>query len=293
MNQTFRFTPFSTAVLHTTLSACLALAAASAHAATDPQLAFALEGIWQGERAATSPLAPRFITRDQKAPFRYTAPIKDAPTYTVLTDEDASLDYAGQRFSAVKSPFGRLPVIQPDNTRLLEMEAGRNRYLVMTGPGATLFSVGDWQRFGFLEVLNVTRKGAVQHYALVADAHLGERVLGRLPGSPVLNYARLVPSAWASSTEPDAFEVLLYALDGKAPKRVVGESGQPVAYTLSRDAATGAWVLAPTDATPVADAHDKAGLGFTVSTRLRAEATKTVPTAPSASATDAPPQSAR
>lgn len=218
---------------------------------------------------------------------------REVTSDTVLTDEDASLDYAGQRFSAVKSPFGRLPVIQPDNTRLLEMEAGRNRYLVMTGPGATLFSVGDWQRFSFLEVLNVTRKGAVQHYALVADAHLGERVLGRLPGSPVLNYARLVPSAWASSTEPDAFEVLLYALDGKAPKRVVGESGQPVAYTLSRDAATGAWVLAPTDATPVADAHDKAGLGFTVSTRLRAEATKTVPTAPSASATDAPPQSAR
>ncbi len=253
--------------LHYPVAALLALSPLAGHAGPDPLLAFAIDKIWHGESPAVSILEERLEAKDPKQPSRYYfVQTKDAPSYTVLSDEDASVEYAGKRFSAVKSFWGELPVLQPENTKLLEMSVGRNRYLVLSGPGSRLFTVGDWQRYTFLEVLNVSRRAAPYHYALISDANLGERVLGRLPGSPVMNYARLVPTRWASNTEPSAYEVLIYALETQGLKRVIDE-GKPLAYSLTHEGAGGAWQLQRIDQTPVADARDKAGLAFTVSTR--------------------------
>ena len=133
---------------------------------------------------------------------------------------------------------------------------------MISAPGAGLYSVTDWQRFGFLHVLDVTNRAKVIHYPLVAEAGLREKVLGRLPGSPVLHYARLVPSRWASNTKVNGYEVLLYALKPKGPERVVDENGRNLSYSISRVYEDSPWTLERIDTTPVALARDAAGRAF-------------------------------
>lgn len=248
--------PFS---LRTLLVSTLLLTAQAVQAEVDPQLAFALQGVWQQESPSVSIISSTFTEKKDKNDLHFKATSKDSPTYITRDDENNFIEYSRKRFSASSSPWGTFPQLDLAASQLLEMNIQRKRYLVLSGPGKGLFSVGDWQRFGFLHVLDVSARYAPIHYPLVAEAGLGARVLGRLPDSPVLNYARLVPSSWASPVEPSAYEVSLYALKPKGPERVIS-NGKPLTYALSRTGST--WVLKPTHQTPVTDARDKIGRAF-------------------------------
>lgn len=243
----------------TLLAGTALLTAQAAQAELDPQLAFALQGVWQQESPAVSVLSNEFVEKEVKDTLHYKATAKDTPTYITQDEETTFIEYSRKRFSASTSPWGTLPQLDTEAAQLLEMSLLRKRYLVLAGPGKGLFSVGDWQRFNFLHVLDVSARNKPVHYPLVAEAELGERVLGRLPGSSVLNYARLVPSRWASPVEPNAYEVSLYALKPKGPELVIA-NGKPLAYALSRTGST--WTLEPIRQTPATDARDKVGRAF-------------------------------
>ncbi|WP_263143420.1 hypothetical protein [Pseudomonas sp. RIT-PI-AD] len=238
----------------------LALQVPTVHAEVDPSLAFALEGVWRIESPAVSLLSDEFDSKEQKDGVRHEARVKDTPAYITSGEEGATVEYSRKRFPATDTPWGSFPQIDLDKAQLLEMTLPKKRYLVIAGKGKGLFAINDWQRFGFLHVLDVSSRSAPVYYPLVAEAELGSRVLGRLPGSSVLNYARLVPSRWASNVEPSAYEVVLYALKPKGPEQVI-ENGKPLAYSLTR---TGAgWKLDRIKQTPVTDARDQAHRPFT------------------------------
>ncbi|GEM_PF-2513663 len=232
-----------------------------AQADVDPALAFALEGVWKIESPAVSLVSDEFDSQEQKdGSLRYQARAKDTPAYVTSGEENATVEYGRKRFPATETPWGAFPQLDTGKAQLIEMNVPKKRYLVIAGRGKGLFAINDWQRFGFLHVLDVTSRGAPVYYPLVAEAELGHRVLGRLPGSSVLNYARLVPSRWASNVEPSAYEVVIYALKPKGPEQVI-ENGKPLAYSLTHTGAT--WKLERIRQTPVTDARDRANRPFT------------------------------
>jgi hypothetical protein len=237
-------------------------AAAASASAPDPELLIALDGIWQLERPAVSTLAEGLDRKDGSDPVRFESEARDALAYLHTSAEDAAVEFARKRFPAQTSSWGALPRLQMSDARLIEVTLPRKRYLVLSGVGEGLFRIGDWQRFGFLHVVDVSQRWAPVHYPLVAEAGLRERVIGRLPGSPVLNYLRLVPAHWSDPSTIDAYEVLVYALNPKGAERVKQADGSPLAYRLARGAADQRWQLQPITATPVADARDAAGASF-------------------------------
>lgn len=242
----------------------LALAAATVQAAPppDPGLAQALEGVWQGQKTTVTPLSDAFTRDPSLDPPRYTVPVKEAPAYVTLNAEQAEIEYGRKTFDASTSPWGPLPLLNTDDAELLEITLPKKRYLALAAVGAGLYGIGDWQRFGFLHVIDASTRGTPVHYPLFAEAGLRDKVLGRLPNSAVLNFARLVPSRWASNTQINGYEVLLYSLLPRGPERVIGDDGRPLAYTLTRDNATAPWTLQRTPATPIANVRDDAGRSF-------------------------------
>jgi hypothetical protein len=234
----------------------------------DPHLLIAIDSIWQLERPAVSTLAERFEARDGVQPARFESGVRDAVSYQLQDAEGAQIEFARKRFPATESRWGALPRLDVDSARLLEITLPRKRYQVISATGEGLFRIGDWQRFGVLHVVDISQRWAPLHYPLIAEAGLRERVLGRLPGSPTLNYLRLVPAHWATADDITAYEVLVYALNPRGPERVNGADGKPLAWRLDRNPQTRQWSLATTDATPVADARDQAGLAFTAPPRI-------------------------
>jgi len=257
-------TRFTTFPLRAAAALLLALCTAAAIAAPppDPALAQALEGIWQGQRPAVTALSDAFTRDPSVDPPRYTVPVKDAPAYIAVDAEHAEIEYGRKVFGASESPWGPFPLLNTDDAELLEIVLPKKRYLVIAGVGAGLYGIGDWQRFGFLHVIDTSTRGAPVHFPLFAEAGLRDKVLGRLPNSTVLNYARLVPSRWATNTQVNGYEVLLYSLLPRGPERVIGDDGRPLAYSLTRESATAPWVLARTPATPIANVRDDAKRSF-------------------------------
>lgn len=246
------------AVLVFALAAC----AVGAAPPPDPALAQALEGIWDGQRPEFRRISEDYTRDPSVDPPRYTVPVKDAPVYVALDAEHSEIELGRKRFVANESPWGPFPLINTDDAELLETNFAKKRYQVISAVGAGLYGIGDWQRFGFLHVIDVSNRSAPVYYPLFAEAGLRDKVLGRLPNSAVLNFARLVPSRWASNTQVNGYEVLLYSLQAKGPERVVGDDGRPLSYTLTRDDANTPWVLARTPATPIANVRDDANRAF-------------------------------
>lgn len=244
------------------IGALLGLVPTARAQAPDPTLVQALDEIWQLERPGFSTLSDRFERKDGSTPARFETEVRDALAYLHVNAEAAELEFARKRFPANTSPWGALPRIAPASARLVEVTLPRKRYLVMSGTGEGLFGIGDWQRFGFLHVVDATQRWAPVHYPLVAEAGLRERVIGRLPGSPVLNYLRLVPARWSNASTVERYEVLVYALNAKGAERVRTAEGELMAFSLSRDAEAARWILAPLTHTVVADARDSAGAAF-------------------------------
>ncbi|GMV31535.1 MAG: hypothetical protein AMXMBFR59_36600 [Rhodanobacteraceae bacterium] len=228
----------------------------------DPALVQALSGIWQGQQIAVKPLSDAFTRDPSIDPPRYTVPVKDAPAYITLDAEHAEIEFGRKTFAANESPWGPFPLLNTDDAELLEVTLPKKKYLVIAGIGAGLYGIGDWQRFGFLHVIDTSVRGAPVHYPLFAEAGLRDKVLGRLPNSNVLNFARLVPSRWTTNTQVDGYEVLLYSLLPRGPERVIGDDGRPLAYSLTRTDANAPWVLTRTPATPIANVRDEAGRAY-------------------------------
>jgi hypothetical protein len=253
---------FAALALLAVLAASPLVRAQNEPTAPDPELLFAIDSLWGLDRPAISTLAEGLQRRDGSEPVRFEADVRDGLAYLHTSAEGAAIEYARKRFDSAVSPWGALPRLDPASARLFEVGLARKRYLVLSGVGEGLFRIGDWQRFGFLHVVDVTQRWATIHYPLVAEAGLRERVIGRLPGSPVLNYLRLVPAQWSDARTVDRYEVLVYALNPKGAERVTGPDGQPLAYTLSRLNPERRWKLEPATATAVADARDAAGASF-------------------------------
>lgn len=113
-------------------------------------------------------------------------------------------------------------------------------------------------------MIDVSTPAAPLHYPLYTDANLGEHALGRLADSPVLNYARLVPTSRSKAGEIDAYEVSLYALGRKGPERVLRE-GVPLAYLLRHEG--DGWNIDSVDRTPVTAERDEEHRPFTTPLR--------------------------
>lgn len=244
------------------LAALLSFSDVARAQAPDPTLLLALDEIWQLERPGISTLSDRFERKDGTQQARFETEVRDALAYLHVNAEAAEVEFARKRFPANSSPWGALPRIAPASARLVEVTLPRKRYLMLSGTGEGLFGIGDWQRFGFLHVVDVTQRHAPVHYPLVAEAGLRERVIGRLPGSAVLNYLRLVPARWSDASTVERYEVLVYALNPKGAERVRTPEGELMAFSLSRDVESARWVLAPLAQTTVADARDAAGAAF-------------------------------
>ena len=91
--------------------------------------------------------------------------------------------------------------------RLIEISLPQTRYQVLSGQGENIFSATDWQRYRFLHVFDIGRgRYITNYYSVFAEAHLGERVLGRRPNSQFLNYARVVPSVWDTNNNIIGYE---------------------------------------------------------------------------------------
>jgi hypothetical protein len=228
----------------------------------DPSLVQALDGIWQGARPGVVLLSDAFTRDPSVDPPRYTVPVKESPAYVTVDAEHAEIEYGRKVFVANESPWGPFPLLNTDDAELLEIVLPKKRYLVISGIGAGLYGIGDWQRFGFLHVIDTSVRGAPVHYPLFAEAGLRDKVIGKLPNSTVLNFARLVPSRWATNTQVNGYEVLLYSLLPRGPERVIGDDGRPLSYTLTREDTNAPWTLARTPATPIANVRDDANRAF-------------------------------
>ncbi|MFV3304043.1 hypothetical protein ACNFBT_02015 [Pseudomonas sp. NY15181] len=254
--------------LHRLLRPFLALpllgAVQLSHAEVDDSLVAAIDSIWQTPPPQVSLLSEHFDNRTSNAGTAYRAEVKGSPTYLVTGDEAASVVAGRKRFNAVSTPWGNFPKLQMQNARLLEMRLPKKRYRILAGPGVGLFSVGDWQRYSFLHVLDVSTPSAPVYYPLFSDAYLGERVLGQLPDSAVLNFARLVPSSRSGDGSTDAYEVTLYALGHKGPQPVI-KDGHVLAYALKRE--DGSWVISSLDRAVATNARDEEKRPFVAAPR--------------------------
>lgn len=237
----------------------------SAQANSEPDLYLiqAFEGVWKMERSASTLLTDRVDTRAEQGILHHEPQVKDAPVYLRKSYEVGEIEYRRKRYPANETPWGGFPHLNPDTMRLIEISIPQTRYWVLSGQGENVFSATDWNRYRFLHVFDMGRSRYItNYYPVFAEAHLGERVLGRLPNSPVLNYARVVPAQWDSQNNISGYEVLLYNLDRNGIKRTL-ENGSPVAYTLAKNTEGPLWTLTPTTDTPVADELDRKGHYFT------------------------------
>lgn len=253
----------------------------------DPSLVQALDGIWQGARPSVAPLSDAFTRDPSVDPPRYTVPVKESPAYITVDAERAEIEYGRKVFVANESPWGPFPLLNTDDAELLEIVLPKKRYLVISGIGAGLYGIGDWQRFGFLHVIDTSVRGAPVHYPLFAEAGLRDKVIGKLPNSTVLNFARLVPSRWATNTQVNGYEVLLYSLLPRGPERVIGDDGRPLSYTLTRDDTNAPWTLARTPATPITNVRDDANRAFSAPPMKNALPPSATPTGDAGAATAA------
>ncbi|MDH0293415.1 hypothetical protein N7414_30215 [Pseudomonas sp. GD04087] len=235
-----------------------------AHADTHESLSAAVESLWSSEQTSTRVLGSSFTRQVSKAGSEYRTEAKDAPSYLETAGESAWLVMGKQRFDAVATPWGKFPRLDLRDGRLLEINLPDRRYQVIASSGAGLFGVGDWRRYGFLHVIDVSTPSAPTYYPLYADANLGEHALGRLPGSAVLNYARLVPASRNKAGEIEAYEVSLYALGRKGPERLFRE-GAPLAYQLKQEG--DGWVIDSVGRTPVTNERDEEHRSFTTPLR--------------------------
>ena len=231
--------------------------------APDPFLLQAFEAVWKMERSATTLITERVDTHVDNGILRHEPHAKDAPVYLRESYEVGQIEYRRKKYSATQSEWGSFPQLNPDTMRLIEISIPQTRYLVLSGQGENLFSATDWQRYRFLHVFDMGRSRQItNYYPVFAEAFLGERVLGRLPNSQVLSYARVVPASWAPNNTINGYEVLLYDLDRKGITRTL-ENEMPVAYTLIKNSDSPLWTLTPVTATPVADELDSKGHFFT------------------------------
>ncbi|MBD9680720.1 hypothetical protein IB274_28710 [Pseudomonas sp. PDM18] len=231
---------------------------------THESLSAAVESLWSGEQVSISVLSSSFTQQVSKAGSEYRTEVKNAPTYLQTAGESAWVIAGRKRFNAVATPWGNFPRLDMRNARLLAIELPKKRYQVLASSGAGLFGVGDWQRYGFLQVIDVSTPSAPAFYPLYAEANLGEHALGRLADSPVLNYARLVPASRSKAGEIIAYEVALYALGRKGPERVLRE-GVPLAYLLRHEG--DGWTIDSVERTPVTTALDEGHRPFTTPLR--------------------------
>lgn len=228
----------------------------------DPYLVQAFEGVWKMERIASTLVTDQVNTHVKNGILRHQPQIKDAPVYMRESYETAHIEYRKKRYPASQSPWGNFPHLDPDTLRLFELNIPQTRYLVLSGGGENLFSATDWRRYRFLHVFDMGRSRQItNYYPLFSEANLGERVLGRLPNSPVLNYARLVPAKW-DNHKIIGYEVLLYDLDRKGITRST-ENSLPISYFLHKSGTAPEWQLTSISATPVADELDRKGHYFT------------------------------
>lgn len=256
--------PFTHRLRRCCLALPLLLVLPLAQAETHESLDAAVESLWSSEQVARVELSVSFVRHVSRIGNEYQSQLKNAPTYLETAGEAAWLVSGRNRFNAVSSQWGNLPRLDMRNARLLEVSLPKKRYQVLAGPGAGLFGVGDWQRYGFLHVIDLSTPSAPTYYPLIADAYLGERALGRLPGSTVLNYARLVPASRSRNGEIEAYEVTLYALEHKGLERVLRD-GLPLSYALKHEG--DAWAIEPVDCTPATTARDNEHRPFTTPLR--------------------------
>lgn len=235
----------------------------NALAQEDPFLIQAFEGVWKMERSATTLVADTFNTQVENGILRYESSVKEAPIYLRESYEVGQIEYRRKKYSAKDSQWGSFPQLNPDTLRLIEISIPQTRYLILSGQGESIFSSTPFQRFRFHHVFDMGRgRQITNYYPVFSDAYLGERVLGRLPNSPVLNFARVVPSQWDANNKTIGYEVLLYDLDRKGMTRTLDNSA-PLAYALTKNADSPLWTLAPISSTPVADELDRKGHFFT------------------------------
>lgn len=234
------------------------------HAQMDKSMAAAIDSLWQVEQPAVSVLGASFSDSLSKAGTTFRGEAKKSPAYLVTGKESAWVLFGKKRFNAIATPWGNFPRLRMQDARLLELNLPKRRYRILVGQGEGLFAVGDWQRYGFLHVLDVSAPSAPAYYPLFSDAWLDERVLGRLPDSPVLNYARLVPTSRNEKGGIEAYEVSLYALGRRGPERVFKE-GHALTYALKREGAT--WVINSVDTVPVTTLRDEESRSFVAAPR--------------------------
>lgn len=236
----------------------------------DPFLLQAFEGVWKMERSATTLLSDRVDTLVEDGILRHAPQAKDAPVYLRESYEVGAIEYRRKTYPAITTQWGSFPLLNPDTMRLLEISIPQTRYTILSGEGENIFSSTDWQRYRFLYVFDIGRgRNITNYYPLFAEAYLGERVLGRLPNSQVLNYARVVPAAWDANNNTQAYEVLLYSLERKGITRTL-ENEVPISFMLTKNPDSPYWTLASASSTPVADELDRKGHYFT-GARLSAE----------------------
>lgn len=229
-------------------------------APVDPALVLAVEQIWKGQAPATSLLSSKYSTRKQGETQVHEPDVRNGISFISQGAGGVRVDYLRRQFQASDSPWGGFPQLDASLAELTRIDIPRRNYLILSAPGVGLFGLGDWSRFSFLHVLDVTSRNRPVHYPLLAEASLGTRALGRLPGSSTLNYARLVPSKWQAGQLPTAYEVTLYALETRGPRKVI-ENGRPLTYLLTQRGTS--WTLDPASATPVTDERDARSRPFT------------------------------
>lgn len=229
----------------------------------DPFLIQAFDGVWKMERSATSLITDRIDTRADNGILRHEPQAKDAPVYLRESYEVGAIEYRRKKYPANATQWGGFPHLNPDSMRLIEISLPQTRYVVLSGQGENIFSATDWQRYRFLHVFDIGRgRNITNYYPLFSEAHLGERVIGRLPNSNVLNYARVVPAQWDANNKVNAYEILLYSLERNGIARTQ-ENDLPVSYKLIKNTENSLWTLTSINATPVADELDQKGHYFT------------------------------
>jgi len=157
----------------------------------------AINSIWSGQTAYK-----RHFDDLQKIP---------GVSYVVENYESSHFLVSRKKLKASDSIFGKIPSFDLSRVDSYQLSTLSNKFVVLSGAGTGLFSVDNWKKFNFLQVLDVTKNWSPIIYSLPAYKDFSTVTLGVYDSSSNLNYLRVIPVR-ASIENVVEYEVVVYEL---------------------------------------------------------------------------------
>lgn len=161
-------------------------------------------------------------------------------SYVVENHERSHFSFSKRKLDATNSLFGSIPSLKIEGIRSYDLSLPDKKFIVISGKGDGLFTVGDWTDFQFIHVLDVTRRWNPVLYSLPTMESMETIVLGVYATSKELNYLRVLPVITRDG-EVVEYEVFVYELAKGKSTPLSDSTGKDVAFKVFKT--SGGWAI--------------------------------------------------